>query len=143
MPDFFKTLESGTLGFAQPIAEALAALKYNEAGLVPAIAQDQSTGEVLMLAWMNRSAIEETLASGRVTYYSRSRQELWRKGDTSGHTQRLETMRIDCDGDALLLSVTQQGPACHTDRTSCFYLEVETQQQQIVVRSAPERSLGK
>jgi len=91
-----------------------------------------------MLAWMNQQAIAETLRSGRVTYYSRSRQKLWRKGATSGHTQHLDTMRIDCDGDALLLSVTQQGPACHTNRHSCFYLEVETHQQQIVVRSTQE-----
>lgn len=140
MPDYFKTIETAAIDHREPLASAIAALKYNDAGLIPAIAQDQVTGEVLMLAWMNQTAIEETLRSGRVTYYSRSRQELWRKGDTSGHTQQLGTMRIDCDGDALLLSVIQQGPACHTNRNNCFYLEVEPGRQQLVVRSAPERS---
>jgi len=96
-------------------------LAYNERGLVPAIAQDHATGEVLMLAWMNAAAVAATLASGRATYWSRSRAELWRKGDTSGHIQRLVEMRIDCDRDCLLLIVEQTGPACHTNRRSCFY----------------------
>ena len=91
---------------------------------MPAIAQDHATGAVLMLAWMNREAIEQTLTTGRVVYFSRSRQALWRKGDTSGNTQGLVSLRFDCDADAILLSVNQQGPACHTDRTHCFYLEV-------------------
>ncbi len=137
VPEFYKTLEAAGVDTVQPLADALSALKYNEAGLVPAIAQDEQTGEVLMLAWMNRTAIDETLRQGRVTYYSRSRSELWRKGDTSGHIQRLKKMRIDCDGDALLLSVVQEGPACHTHRESCFYLEVDTANTQIIVCSAP------
>lgn len=99
-------------------------LKFNEAGLVPAIAQQHDTGEVLMLAWMNAESIAETLKQGRVVYWSRSRGEFWRKGDTSGHTQALMEMRIDCDRDCLLLLVDQTGPACHTGRRSCFYTAV-------------------
>jgi len=103
------------------IESVVEAISFDPAGLVPAIAQQHDTGEVLMLAWMNRDAVRQTLSTGCVTYWSRSRQGLWRKGDTSGHTQRLVAMRIDCDGDALLLSVDQVGPACHTDRPNCFF----------------------
>ena len=98
-----------------------ATLRYDAAGLVPAIAQDAGTGEVLMLAWMNAEAVARTLAEGRVVYWSRSRQAFWRKGDTSGHVQELVEMRLDCDRDCLLLLVRQTGPACHTGRRSCFY----------------------
>jgi phosphoribosyl-AMP cyclohydrolase len=96
-------------------------LRYDDRGLIPAVAQDHETGEVLMLAWMNADAVRRTLAEGRVTYWSRSRQAFWRKGDTSGHVQRLVEMRLDCDRDALLLRVAQTGPACHTGRRSCFF----------------------
>ena len=96
-------------------------LRFNSRGLIPAIAQQHDTKDVLMLAWMSRESIEETLATGRVTYYSRSRQALWRKGESSGQTQMLVDMRLDCDGDALLLMVDQVGVACHTGRQSCFY----------------------
>ena len=99
-------------------------LSYNADGLLPAIAQDHATGEVLMLAWMNETSIRETLASGQVTYWSRSRAELWRKGATSGHVQKLVEMRVDCDRDCLLLLVDQTGPACHTNRRSCFFTSV-------------------
>jgi phosphoribosyl-AMP cyclohydrolase len=99
----------------------LAALKFNSDGLVAAVAQQHDTGEVLMLAWMNRDSIAETLATGHVCYWSRSRQALWRKGETSGHEQKLIELRVDCDGDALLLQVAQTGPACHTGERSCFY----------------------
>ncbi|SIO19057.1 phosphoribosyl-AMP cyclohydrolase [Rhodovulum sp. ES.010] len=98
-------------------------LRYNEAGLIPAIAQDE-TGAVLMMAWMNAEAVSRTLETGRVTYWSRSRQGLWIKGETSGHIQRLVEMRVDCDRDCLLLIVDQAGPACHTNRRSCFYTAV-------------------
>jgi len=98
-----------------------AALAFNEDGLVPAIAQQQGSGEVLMMAWMNRAAIAETLASGRVCYWSRSRGRLWRKGETSGQIQRLVALGVDCDGDTLLLTVDQTGVACHTGRRSCFF----------------------
>ena len=100
-----------------------ATLKYNDQGLIPAIAQDE-TGDVLMMAWMNAEAVAKTLESGRVTYWSRSRQAFWVKGETSGHTQALVELRVDCDRDCLLLIVRQEGPACHTNRRSCFYTAV-------------------
>ncbi|WP_298215384.1 phosphoribosyl-AMP cyclohydrolase [Acidocella sp.] len=103
------------------LEEILAAVNFNAEGLVAAIAQQHETGEVLMLAWMNEAALSETLRTGRVCYFSRSRGRLWRKGETSGQTQRLVELRIDCDGDALLLLVDQTGVACHTGRRSCFY----------------------
>lgn len=90
-------------------------------GLLPAIAQDAHTGQVLMLAWMNREALDETLASGRAVYYSRSRKRLWRKGEESGHVQKVIEIRIDCDADAILLRVEQQGAACHEGFSSCFF----------------------
>ena len=101
-----------------------ASLRYDAQGLLPAIAQDAATGEVLMLAWMNAAAVAATLAEGRAVYWSRSRGELWRKGDTSGHVQRLVELRADCDRDCLLLLVDQTGPACHTGRRSCFFTAV-------------------
>jgi phosphoribosyl-AMP cyclohydrolase len=99
-------------------------LAFNDAGLVPAVAQDAETGEVLMLAWMNAEAVRRTLATGRVTYWSRSRRDFWVKGETSGHTQELVEMWVDCDGDALLVKVRQTGPACHTGERSCFFTPV-------------------
>ena len=102
-------------------AAILAEVKFDENGLVTAVAQQHDTSEVLMLAWMNRRAVEETLRTGRVHYWSRSRQALWRKGESSGQTQRLVELRLDCDGDALLLLVDQTGVACHTGRRSCFF----------------------
>ena len=99
-------------------------LKYNEKGLIPAIAQDHSTGDVLMQAWMNADAVARTLESGRVTYWSRSRADFWVKGETSGHVQTLVEMRVDCDRDSLLLLVDQTGPACHTNRRSCFFTAI-------------------
>ncbi len=99
-------------------------LKYNEAGLIPAIAQDADNGEVLMMAWMNVQAVEKTLETGRVTYWSRSRQAFWIKGESSGHVQELLDFRFDCDRDCLLVLVRQTGPACHTNRRSCFYTAV-------------------
>ena len=98
-----------------------ATLTYDMNGLVPAIAQAHETGEVLMLAWMNAEAVARTLETGQVTYWSRSRQAFWIKGETSGHTQELVEMRVDCDRDCLLLLIRQVGPACHTNRRSCFY----------------------
>ena len=96
-------------------------LTYNEAGLIPAIAQDAASSEVLMMAWMNAEAVAKTLSSGRVTYWSRSRQSFWVKGESSGHVQELVDMRVDCDRDCILVRVNQTGPACHTNRRSCFY----------------------
>ena len=128
-----EALEVAAAGTSVDLAEFLDAVKFNEQGLVPAIAQDSASGTVLMLAWMNRTSIEQTLASGSVTYFSRSRQSLWQKGETSGNTQRLLSMQFDCDGDAILMQVNQTGPACHTERPNCFYLEV--QGRQVVVNS--------
>jgi phosphoribosyl-AMP cyclohydrolase len=108
---------------ADPAARArlLDAVKWNHDGLVPCIAQQHDSGEVLMMAWMNRAAVAETLSTGRVTYFSRSRRALWRKGETSGQVQVLMDLRLDCDGDTLLALVDQHGVACHTGRRSCFY----------------------
>ena len=107
------------------IEELIQKLKFNADGLIPAIAQSHNSHEVLMMAWMNEDAIKETLNTGRVCYYSRSRQNLWRKGETSGQTQTLVKFRIDCDGDTILLLVDQVGVACHTGRRSCFFEEVD------------------
>lgn len=104
------------------IDDFIEAVRFNEDGLVPVVTQDEQSQQVLMLAWMNAEALRETLTGGRVVYWSRSRQELWRKGDTSGHTQELVDIRLDCDGDALLLQVHQHGPACHTGKPSCFFV---------------------
>ena len=100
-------------------------LTYNEAGLIPCIAQEDGTGHVLMMAWMNAYAVTKTLATGRVTYWSRSRQSFWIKGETSGHVQELVELRVDCDRDCLLAVVRQTGPACHTGRKSCFYTAIQ------------------
>jgi phosphoribosyl-AMP cyclohydrolase len=99
-------------------------LHYDARGLIPVVAQDHASNEVLMVAWMNAEAVARTLSSGRVTYWSRSRQAFWVKGETSGHQQRLVEMRIDCDRDVLLVSVDQAGPACHTGARSCFFTAV-------------------
>ncbi|SOC08207.1 phosphoribosyl-AMP cyclohydrolase [Rhodobacter maris] len=99
-------------------------LKYDANGLIPAIAQDHATGEVLMMAWMNAESLARTLESGQVTYWSRSRQSFWAKGESSGHVQKLVELRVDCDRDCLLMLVDQTGPACHTNRRSCFYTAV-------------------
>ena len=103
----------------------LKTVAFNADGLVPAIAQDAKSGAVLMLAWMNRESLEKTLATGNVTYWSRSRKALWVKGETSGHTQKLVEAFIDCDGDALLFKVDQTGPACHTGEAVCFYRKLD------------------
>jgi phosphoribosyl-AMP cyclohydrolase len=106
---------------SQSFDDALQAIAFDGAGLVPAIAQQHDTGEVLMQAWMNREAVAETLRTGRVCYWSRSRRSLWRKGESSGQVQRLVELRLDCDGDTLLLLVDQTGVACHTGRRTCFF----------------------
>jgi phosphoribosyl-AMP cyclohydrolase len=106
------------------MSDLIDALKFDENGLVPAIAQDEKTGEVLMMAWMNRDSIAETLATGQVCYFSRSRNKLWRKGESSGQAQKLVDFRYDCDGDTVLLLVEQTGVACHTGRRSCFFTAI-------------------
>ncbi len=99
----------------------LDSLRYDDRGLIPVIAQDADTGEVLMLAWANREALERTLTEGRMVYWSRSRQELWRKGDTSGHGQHWQELRVDCDADVIVARIHQEGAACHTGERSCFF----------------------
>ena len=119
-------------------------VRFDADGLVPAIAQQHDTGEVLMMAWMNREALEETLATGRVCYWSRSRRALWRKGETSGQVQHLKELRVDCDGDTVLALVDQTGVACHTGRRSCFYRRAAGPGVETIlpVEVSPERLYG-
>lgn len=124
----FKQNEQNPQGTRLDRETFLSSIRYNPDGLIPAIAQQHDTGEVLMLAWMNADALRETLATGRVCYWSRSRQALWRKGESSGQVQVLHSVRLDCDGDTLLLAVDQTGPACHTGRRHCFFYRVEPDQ---------------
>lgn len=107
-------------------------IRFNDIGLVPAIAQDDETGEVLMMAWMNREAVEQTMDTGFAHYYSRSRQAQWKKGESSGHIQQIKAIYLDCDGDTLLLRIKQTGVACHTMRPSCFYRQWQTNQWQTI-----------
>lgn len=125
MSTLFKQLEPAEPAIDLPdLNTLLDAVKFNEQGLIPVIAQQFDSGEVLMMAWMNREALNETLRTGRVCYYSRSRGTLWRKGESSGQQQRLKSAALDCDGDTLLVKVDQTGPACHSGRRSCFYIEL-------------------
>ncbi len=105
----------------------LEAVKFNADGLVPAIAQDAISGQVLMMAWMNKDSLSETIRTGRACYWSRSRQAFWRKGDTSGHTQTVKSLQVDCDGDTILIQVEQIGAACHTGKRSCFFQQIATE----------------
>ena len=127
-------------GARLPLAAVLASLPWNEHGLIAAIAQQHDSGEVLMLAWMNLASLQETLATGRVCYWSRSRQQLWRKGETSGAIQHLIDARFDCDGDAILLRVKQIAGACHTGRSSCFYNALRD--DSVVILSDPGESVS-
>lgn len=133
--NIWKQTEKYHSGESIPLSEVVPALPWNDQGLLPAIAQQFDSGEVLMLAWMNRQALEETLETGQVCYWSRSRQKLWRKGESSGQIQSLKEMRFDCDGDTVLLLVDQTGPACHTGRRQCFYNLVKG--DRLVVDSEP------
>ncbi|MFQ3244625.1 MAG: phosphoribosyl-AMP cyclohydrolase [Arenicella sp.] len=126
---YFENLEHCARPAVLELNEVTNQLGFDSRGLVPVITQDVSSKEVLMLAWMNKAALSETLATGYVTYWSRSRNQLWVKGETSGHTQELVSLSIDCDGDAILCQVNQTGAACHTGRKHCFYLQVDTQRQ--------------
>ena len=123
-------------------AELLREIRFDDRGLVPAIAQQHDSGEVLMMAWMNEESLRETLATGRVCYWSRSRGRLWRKGETSGNVQRLVELRLDCDGDTLLLLVEQSGPACHTDRRSCFFRAVRGSGLVVIAEPMPGSGPG-
>lgn len=111
-------------------------LTFNDQGLIPAITQDHETGKVLMMAWMNQEALHCSIQSGYMTYWSRSRNTLWKKGETSGHRQQIQDMRIDCDGDALLFRVRQTGAACHTGRKHCFWLLREEQNPSFIISSS-------
>jgi phosphoribosyl-AMP cyclohydrolase len=123
------------------IERALGEIKFDPDGLVAAVAQQYDTGEVLMVAWMNREAVRLTLAEGRACYWSRTRQALWRKGDPSGQVQRLHELRLDCDGDTVLLLVDQHGVACHTGRRSCFFRAWRSAEWEVIAEPeiAPEQ----
>ena len=133
----FKQLETAARGESVALHEIFDALQFTDDGLIPAIAQRHDTLEVVMVGYMNRATLEESLTTGRVCYYSRSRNRAWRKGEESGNIQTLRELRIDCDGDALLLTVEQHGPACHTGQRSCFYLKVDG--DRVLVTDAPVR----
>lgn len=127
----FKTLEEQPKNTTIPTETILEHLTFNDQGLIPAIAQQHDTGEVLMMAWMNKASILETLKTKHVCYWSRSRQTFWRKGESSGNRQTLKSMHADCDGDTLLIKVHQKGAACHTLRRDCFYVEMGEQESRI------------
>ena len=131
MSNTFKTFERAAVDSRFPLSEILDAIRFNADGLIPAIAQQHDSGEVLMMAWMNRETLEETLRTGRVCYWSRSRGKPWRKGESSGQQQHLKGAALDCDGDTLLLQVDQTGPACHSGRRSCFYVALEGDEARI------------
>ena len=120
----FKDLESAKQGQDFDWQDFQAQVKYDSNGLIPAIAQQYDSKEVLMMAWMNEKSLLETLATGRVCYWSRSRQNYWRKGEESGQIQMLKSLAFDCDGDTILIQVDQTGPACHSGRKSCFYAKI-------------------
>ncbi len=145
VPMTFKALEKAKQGEAFDWKMLKNQLKFDEKGLIPAIAQQYDTKEVLMMAWMNAQSLEETLKTGRVCYWSRSRQNYWRKGEASGQIQLLKELRIDCDGDTLLLLVDQTGPACHSGRKSCFYTATDGKQATILTNPLidPETLYGK
>jgi phosphoribosyl-AMP cyclohydrolase len=129
-------LEEAAIGSRFPLEQVLNALPWNSDGLIAAIVQQHGSGQVLMLAWMNRQALDETLATRRACYWSRSRQQLWRKGESSGHWQQLVEARLDCDGDAVLMIVDQHGPACHTGRPTCFYNAIDGAYVHIITEPA-------
>ena len=132
---FFKSIEDHPDGSTFSLDQILEQLAYNDNGLVPVITQDADTRDVLMMAWMSKPSILKTLETGKMTYWSRSRNAFWVKGESSGHTQELVKMRFDCDGDALLCLVNQKGPACHTLRKNCFYLHVDNNTHHVEIIS--------
>lgn len=131
MKAWFENIESNEEGTQYPLQALVSELNFNDDGLIPVIAQDAVTKDVLMFAWMNEDALNETIANGRMCYWSRSRKTLWRKGESSGHAQQLVELRTDCDGDVLLALIDQTGAACHTNRRSCFYLKFNGQSVRI------------
>jgi phosphoribosyl-AMP cyclohydrolase len=131
---FYYALENIHEDDSISLDESITQLTFNAQGLIPVIAQCHESGHVLMQAWMNQAAIKTTLATKKMTYWSRSRNAFWVKGETSGHTQQLVSMRFDCDGDSILCLVKQTGSACHTGRTSCFYLQADADNQHVVLK---------
>ncbi|CAA0124405.1 Phosphoribosyl-AMP cyclohydrolase [BD1-7 clade bacterium] len=131
---YFASQEHHSSDVMLPLDEVLQNIAFNEAGLIPVIAQDVHSQEVLMLAWMNRHALELTLATKKMTYWSRSRQAIWKKGETSGNWQHVVSMSLDCDGDTLLCRVEQTGAACHTGRHHCFYLSINPDDNKVCVQ---------
>lgn len=130
---YFLQLENIDKPLSIDLEEAIKHLAYNSQGLIPVVTQEHKTKDVLMLAWMNQDALRKTLSTGCVTYWSRSRQQFWVKGQTSGNTQQLVSLSIDCDGDAILCQVKQLGAACHTGRGDCFYLTVDRETKKVLV----------
>ena len=133
---FFRQIEDCPRGERFDQTEFISRLSWTEQGLIPVITQQYDSGEVLMMAWMNAESLQLTLSEGWVTYWSRSRQQLWKKGESSGHRQRLIELRIDCDGDTLLCLADQQGPACHTGRDNCFYFTLLPESGEVVVNAS-------
>ncbi|MGB2044588.1 MAG: phosphoribosyl-AMP cyclohydrolase [Porticoccaceae bacterium] len=134
---YFQSMEDLQSGQSVSLQELIDNLTYTDKQLIPVITQDATSKEVLMLAWMNRLSLQTTLSTGRMTYWSRSRNQLWLKGETSGHFQYLKSLHIDCDGDALLCLVDQQGAACHTGRDNCFYFEVDRVNSTVSIMGSP------
>lgn len=134
---YFQSLEQLKIGQTLALKDIIDQLIFNQQGLIPVITQDADSKVVLMMAWMNKACLEQTLATGRMTYWSRSRNQVWVKGETSGNYQALKSMRFDCDGDAVLCLVKQTGAACHTGREHCFYLEVDSANQTVSMLSEP------
>jgi phosphoribosyl-AMP cyclohydrolase len=138
---FYQSLESITTSHSISLYDCVEHLSFNDQDLIPVVTQCHQSKDVLMHAWMNRAAIEKTLATKRMTYWSRSRNAFWVKGETSGHIQQLVTMRFDCDGDTILCLVKQLGSACHTGRPNCFYLQIDSDSQAVQLY-APVQNIG-
>ena len=134
---FFKDIELSEFGRRFAAAEILDQLTFNEQGLIPAIAQDATSGQVLMMAWMNKESLNYSLNNGVMTYWSRSKNTLWKKGESSGHWQHIVSMQVDCDGDTLLFRVNQVGAACHTGRRHCFYFSLDADTNEFLITSDP------
>ena len=130
---FFRELENQQAGYRHDLEAFIEQLCFNDAGLIAAIAQQHDSKEVLMMAWMNQQSLRQTLETGKAVYWSRTRQQLWVKGEQSGHVQEIVQIHADCDGDCLLLSVNQQGVACHTHRPSCFFWSLDRQKKQVFI----------
>jgi phosphoribosyl-AMP cyclohydrolase len=133
--EYFEQLEALDQDYSIEIEAFIDQLAFDEQGLIPVITQDSVSRQVLMFAWMNKASLNMTLSSKRVTYWSRSRQQFWIKGETSGHIQSLVGMSFDCDGDAILCEVEQLGAACHTGRRDCFYLKVDSDGKHVTVQA--------